>query len=172
MSVNLKRLNELFSVPILGLGTLALCSLILAAPLLDSSGNHGLASAIYAGFSPVCHQLQGRSFELLGRPWAVCQRCSGIYFGLLIGAMLSNLAFSRLASAAHRRNWVLVASAPLALDVGLQALGIWSDRPFSRAFTGLLFGTMVGSLLARALGEILSETHSHRLSSNLDGGIT
>ena len=36
-------------------------------------------------FSYICHQQADRSFHVLGEQFAVCSRCFGVYFGLLLG---------------------------------------------------------------------------------------
>src|SRR3990170_3560751 len=57
---------------------------ILLAPYLRSRSSpwSGLAYAVY---SPVCHQVAGRSLRCFGEPLAVCTRCTGIYLGFLLG---------------------------------------------------------------------------------------
>ena len=64
---------------------LALTALIIVAPLARAAGYNGLAHALYLGFSPICHQLPDRSFHLHDFPFAVCARCTGLYFGLAAG---------------------------------------------------------------------------------------
>ncbi len=66
-----------------------ICLLIIAAPLIAANSNSLLSSFIYLFFSPACHQLPARSFAILGYPWGVCQRCAGIYLGLLAAALFS-----------------------------------------------------------------------------------
>src|SRR5207302_9212063 len=58
------------------------CLLIMAAPMLR-------ISAIYLFFSRICHQDPLRSWHLFGEPLAVCIRCTSIYCGFFLGALLS-----------------------------------------------------------------------------------
>lgn len=53
---------------------------------------YGLALAVYAIGSFVCHQLPQRSFYLWSVPMPVCARCAGIY----AGAAFASLFFVRL----------------------------------------------------------------------------
>lgn len=53
---------------------------------------YGLALAVYAIGSFICHQLPQRSFHLWSVPMPVCARCAGIY----AGAAFASLFFVRL----------------------------------------------------------------------------
>jgi uncharacterized membrane protein len=53
-----------------------------------SRGASLLALAVYGIGSFVCHQLRDRSFHLWSAQLPVCARCTGIYFGAAIGALL------------------------------------------------------------------------------------
>ncbi len=130
-----------------------LCLSIVAAPYLAAHHCPAVAAFLYFFYSPVCHQLPGRSFKLMGASWAVCQRCSGIYFGLLAGSLLP--AFNG-ALPPLRRTLVLAATAPLALDALLPMIGIWISSPASRFSTGLLFGTMLSTLLLSGITEFVN----------------
>lgn len=132
-----------------------LCALILAPPVLFSTGNSATASVISFFFSPFCHQSADRSFMLLGFPLAVCQRCSGIYIGLFIGSILDSAWLHR--SSALRRRWIIAATIPLALDALLPYCGLWASTDFSRFITGLCFGIFAAFLLVRGIGELLHE---------------
>ena len=57
---------------------------------------YGLALAVYAIGSFVCHQLPQRSFYLWSVPMPVCARCAGIY----AGAAFASLFFVRLTASA------------------------------------------------------------------------
>src|SRR6059036_2100079 len=91
---------------------------VVAAPLAGRHGHPRAASAIYALFSTVCHQRAERSFFLASEPFAVCQRCTGIYFGLFLGPLVAGGALAR-ARIRTRRAWVVGATLPLALDAAL-----------------------------------------------------
>jgi len=49
---------------------------------------------VYAVGALVCHQLPARSFHVWGAQMPVCARCTGIYFGAALGAVI---ALARLA---------------------------------------------------------------------------
>lgn len=154
------RFARLIFIAMLG----ASCALFLAAPLFVAHRNWLAAGIAYMFFSPVCHQIPARCFTLLGYPWAVCQRCAGIYLGAFFTALLYSgipkLARMRLT----QRAWVIVAVIPMLLDAGLPSLGLWSNTPMSRFSTGLLFGIMLSSLLIPAISEFISELRCKRRS--------
>jgi uncharacterized membrane protein len=126
-----------------------MAALIVAAPLL---GERPEAGWIRVLFAPLCHQKPDRSFHLAGAALPVCQRCAGIYAGLLIGGLAPA---SLLAAAGVRRRAVaLAAAAPILIDAGLGLAGLWSGTPASRAATGLLFGTAAAALAMMGLTEL------------------
>ena len=129
--------------------------MVLGGPSLAAGGHFFLSALVYTAFSPICHQMPERSFELLGFPWAVCHRCSGIYLGVLLAAVFYTAIPHRLTAHDMRRHWVVAAAAPLVIDVGLTAAGVWDNVPLSRLSTGFLFGAMLSSLLVPALSEPL-----------------
>jgi hypothetical protein len=49
---------------------------------------YGLAVAAYSVGHLICHQLPARSFHLWGAALPVCARCSGIYVGAAIAALV------------------------------------------------------------------------------------
>jgi len=100
-------------------------------------------------FAPLCHQLPGRSPSLDGTQLAVCDRCFGIYAGVLSGVVTAGWAqgvWGRLRRIDHL---VLLGSLlPLVVDWIGPVLGLWSNGPISRAATGLLFGVVAASFTA------------------------
>ena len=71
-------------------GAAAWCALLLVAPAAASvpANLRRLGALLYGLFSPLCHQIDARSFHLCGEPLAVCGRCSAIYFGFLSGTII------------------------------------------------------------------------------------
>jgi uncharacterized membrane protein len=125
-----------------------------AAPLL-ASGPYPLPGGfLYLSFAQVCHQNPERSFFLRGHPFAVCHRCSGIYFGLLIGSLLGGILRHLAIDAVRRRRWVIAGAVPLVVDALAPMAGLWINTPLTRAATGVLFGIMVSSLLHAAAAEL------------------
>lgn len=125
---------------------------IVAAPYFATHSHPGLSSFLYLAFSPMCHQLPARCFTLMGASWAVCQRCSGIYFGLLVGSILPRMDF---ASSPRRRKFVLAATASLALDALMPLSGVWGNTQVSRSASGFLFGIALSMVFLEGLAELL-----------------
>jgi uncharacterized membrane protein len=115
-------------------------SLIVVAPLALAYGHDFTALVIYKSFSRFCHQIPERSFYLDGHPFAVCARCTGIYFGFAAGVLLYPLARSLRREDAPARKWLLVALVPTALDFALDFFGIWQNTHLTRSVTGALLG--------------------------------
>lgn len=109
-------------------------------------------SMVMRAFSGLCHQLPARSLHVGETPLAVCDRCLGIYTGLLLGALVLPLVSGR-ARWLHRNAGLAVAAAlvPLAIDWLGPVLGGWSNGPMSRVVTGGLFGIVTGLLVAYAV---------------------
>jgi uncharacterized membrane protein len=134
-----------------------LCLSILAAPFLTSLRHPVPAAVFYLSFSTVCHQIPERCFTLLGYPLAVCQRCSGIYFGLWIGALLYPAIPEIIRCRVIRRSWVLGAIIFLALDAGLALMGLWTNTPLTRFASGMVFGASSSILLLTGIAEFLRD---------------
>ena len=122
---------------------LAICSLIIAAPIALAGGRQTVAYNIYLPFSYLCHQIPARSFHLAEHPFAVCSRCTGIYSGFLLGVIVYPLIKSFRSTTTPARKWLFLAAVPLAIDFFLEFLGIWHNTHSSRFFTGALLGTVV-----------------------------
>jgi uncharacterized membrane protein len=144
---------------------LVVCLCIIAAPILVSHACLVSASVLYLLFSGICHQIPERSFLLLGYPLAVCQRCFGIYVGLLIGGGLAIRWMHQ--SARRRRFWVLCAVFPMALDGFVSLAGIWSGTALSRWSTGLIFGALISSLVLHGVIEFVREAPWRRVATSL-----
>jgi uncharacterized membrane protein len=127
---------------ILAVGALGVFGLIVAAPVAFASDHEVIALTIYASFSKVCHQLSDRSFYIGGHPFAVCSRCTGLYAGFAAALLFYPLTNSLKRTYAPQRKWLFLAAVPMAIDVGVQALGIWQNTHSSRFFTGALLGTV------------------------------
>ena len=73
--------------------TLAWAALLVAVPFIASrahatSPGSVLVVAVYGIGSLICHQLPERSWRLWTAQMPVCARCTGIYFGAAIAALL------------------------------------------------------------------------------------
>jgi uncharacterized membrane protein len=87
-----------------------------------------------------CERDPARTLSLYGVPLAVCARCSGIYFGVGLGALLRAPQLSARAT----RLWVMVGAALMLLDVSLEEHGLHGAWPGVRVLTGLLLSYPVG----------------------------
>ena len=97
-----------------------------------------------AVFASVCHQQPSRSFWMNGAPLAVCERCFGIYFGLLLGV---SIAFIHHPSLSFLKPAAVLAVILLSMDGFGSMFGIWDGTPSIRVGTGLAMGLIGGFLL-------------------------
>ena len=123
-------------------GSLAVMSLIIGAPLALDAGHPFWGFTIYKAFSYVCHQIPERSFFIAGHQFAVCARCTGLYAGFTVAAILYPFVRSLRQTEAPPRKWLFLAAAPLAIDFAVGYLGIWENTHSSRFATGALLGAV------------------------------
>jgi uncharacterized membrane protein len=114
--------------------------LIVAAPLLLEKHYASPALLLYQSFSAICHQRPERSFHLSGFPLTVCARCAGIYAGFLLGLLVYPFARRLDDETMPERRWLLLAAAPMLIDVAGDAVGLFASSFASRAITGLIGG--------------------------------
>jgi uncharacterized membrane protein len=126
----------------LAIGATLVCGLIVLAPFAVSSGRNTLAFIIYASFNHACHQLPERSFFVVGHPFAVCSRCTGLYAGFTAALLFYPLAGFLKRTYTPARKWLFWAAVPMVVDVGGDVLGIWNNTHYSRFFTGVLLGAV------------------------------
>ncbi|QXD16370.1 DUF2085 domain-containing protein [Rhodocaloribacter litoris] len=107
-------------------------------------------SLLMTAFSAVCHQLPGRSPHVDGVALAVCHRCYGILWGMLLAAP-GFFLFRRWDSLLYRHALPVLAVAlvPAGMDWLAGVLGVWQNTPVSRLATGLLFGIVAGYYVTR-----------------------
>jgi uncharacterized membrane protein len=126
--------------------TIVWCAAIVLAPVLATMGNAPRISAeMYQFFGKVCHQIDSRSLHIGGEKFAVCARCSAIYFSFL--AMLLVYPFLPKITIKESRLWILVIILPMLLDVLLDAIGIHASTISTRLCTGSFFGLGIAYLL-------------------------
>lgn len=112
--------------------------------LLDAGGVWSdVANLMYPAFHRICHQLDGRSFHLLGHQLAVCERCASIYVAFLAGVLCYPLSGTRIRSMLLNRTILLFSLAPMVADVVLDMSGLYASSVITRMFTGMLFGIVV-----------------------------
>jgi uncharacterized membrane protein len=120
-----------------------LLALVVAAPLLKASGLHAAAGVVYGAFALACHQMDERSFHLLGFKLAVCARCFGLYAGALAGALLYPLARPLVRRDLPARVWLIAAAVPTSIDFALGFFRVWENTHASRFLTASLLGVVV-----------------------------
>jgi uncharacterized membrane protein len=127
---------------ILLLLTAVWCSGILLAPALHA-GHPEAASMLYSTYAPMCHQIEGHCFHLFDAKWGVCIRCSAIYFSFFLSLLFYPLV-RRLSNPSYpERWWVILAVAPMIVDVFLNFTGIHPSTPLTRMISGALFGLVL-----------------------------
>jgi uncharacterized membrane protein len=134
--------NVLFMYALILAGSLVWVVAIFLAPYLKSR-NSPVGALIYALFAPVCHQIPGRSFSLVGHPLAVCARCLGIYLCFLLGTLLYPIGGRLTRIRLPQLRTFLVISAPIAADTAANFLRLWSSSNVLRLATGLLWGLLL-----------------------------
>ena len=146
-------------------GALLWCGAIVLAPILAVLPEPfaAVGNAMYGLFSPVCHQIEERSFEVLGLPLAVCTRCTAVYGGFLAGVLLYPLVRS-VDHPVYPPRWITaLAVFPMLVDVVMGWTGIHPVSGATRVFTGAFFGLIVPFVVLPALGEAVQEfVASHR----------
>ncbi len=127
----------------------AVFTLALLPPFVPETWHAVLMQA----FGSVCHQIPERSPHWGGVPIAVCDRCIGIYAGLLLGIAGGGVIHTLLSKVYKYAPWVLaMILLPLAADWVGPVLGAWANTPVSRGGTGLFVGVGAGLLIVAALG--------------------
>jgi uncharacterized membrane protein len=138
-------------------------ALIVAAPVAAGGGHETLAFVLYHGLSGVCHQMPERAFWVAGHPLAVCARCTGIYAGFTLIALLYPLVARPLATrGTPRREWLILALAPTTFDFTLGITGLWANTHLSRALTGAWLGAWLAFYVVPGVLEISRQRRRRR----------
>jgi len=139
-------------------GAVAAILALAVAPPFVAPAWRGL---IVAAFAPACHQLPGRSPHIDGIALAVCDRCLGIYLGVLLGVAAAAALRSLWHTLGRRGRYVLIGSlVPLGADWIAAWIGLWQGTPWTRAATGLLFGAVAASFVLHTLFARMNEPSS------------
>ena len=117
----------------------------LAAPVAPVA-----TTALYAIGALICHQLPERSFHVDGHQWLVCARCSGLYAGAGLGALLAWAYVRRHPSVVWPRPRVLttlqVVALPTLITVGTAWLGLGDPPNRWRAVLAVPLGLVAGAV--------------------------
>ena len=125
-----------------------------SAPLFKRLGADAYAQATYEAFAPFCHQLDDRSLLAFGYKVAVCARCTGVYSGLILSALVLPL-YRGIGRKDAPEGWILLMSfAPLLLDGSTQLIGLRQSTNAVRFATGLVFGAGLVPYLAAAVSRL------------------
>jgi uncharacterized membrane protein len=91
-------------------------------------------------FSLVCHQDPEKSFTYAGKQMLVCARCTGIYLGAAMAAVISLFPFNiRM----PYKKYLFVSALPLFADVILYNSGVYSYNKSTALITGIILGSAV-----------------------------
>ena len=137
---------------------LLLVSLIIIAPVAMANGHTDVALGVYRAFGTFCHQRPDRSYFIDGHKFAVCSRCTGLYFGFALTLLVYPLIRSLRNAATPRLIFLLLAALPLAIDFSLTFLGIWENTHTSRLLTGALLGGAAVFYVVPGLVELSART--------------
>jgi len=119
-----------------------------------ANGFNTIAAPIYGFFSYICHQISNRSFHIEGEEFAVCSRCFGVYFGLLMGFLIYPLWRKIDEIEPVPRFWLFLSMIPIGVDWSLGVFGIWENTYLSRFVTGLILGVACATFLVPGLVEV------------------
>ena len=146
---------------------LALVSLIVVAPVAAASGYSTVARGIYGAFAMLCHQFPERSYFIDGHQFAVCARCTGVYGGFTLMLLLYPLIGSLKNTVTPPRSWLILATIPLVIDVGVNFLGVWQNTHTSRLLTGALLGGVAVFYVMPGIISLAARSKPPRLSFTL-----
>jgi uncharacterized membrane protein len=105
------------------------------------------AVSVYFVGSAVCHQLDARSFHVLGHQMPVCARCTGIYVGAAIAALAVGVRRGRSTLALNPRWLVGLALLPAAASLIYEwGTGV-APSNLTRGATGVVAGGTVAWLV-------------------------
>jgi uncharacterized membrane protein len=99
--------------------------------------------AVYGIGSVVCHQLPARSFHLWAAQMPVCARCTGIYAGAAIAAVVVLTSFDRRLRHDNPRMVVALAALPTAATLAYEWTTGVTPSNWIRAVAGACLGAAV-----------------------------
>jgi uncharacterized membrane protein len=118
-------------------------------------------------YQPVCHQLEERSLRVAGEPSLVCSRCAGLYLGGALGLLVMAVTMTPLRGS--RLTWLLAASAPTLVDVGVRVAGLPGLPNLPRLLVALPAGVVLGMLLGEALSDLGARKPAEPSDANTNG---
>jgi len=115
-----------------------------------------LAIAVYGIGAVACHQLPARSFHLGAAQMPVCARCTGIYLGAALAAVMATRAGAAAPGGRARplltpRTLVVLAAVPTAATLAFEwSTGVTPSNGV-RALAGLPLGAAVAWVIAKSV---------------------
>jgi uncharacterized membrane protein len=139
------------------------CSLIVLTPVL--AGMQGfpesVSTILYLFFSNVCHQIDDRSYHIMGHALGVCSRCSFIYFAFLLGVILYPF-IHKLNNVRMPAIWVIITAVVLMLvDSVLDIFDVFNNTFLTRSVTGFFLGFVLPFYLIPGFTIFSYEIHSY-----------
>ncbi|MHB2149718.1 DUF2085 domain-containing protein [Calditrichota bacterium LG25] len=131
-----------FYLKLLLVGLLVLNLLNALAPLLVGSSHalfQWIGTGIYFLLDPACHQQPERSFFIKGLPMALCVRCTFIYLGMAAGLVMIMVKKRLFLPEAVYVSFLIF----LILEIGTEAIGIYSNFKTLRSISGLVSGILL-----------------------------
>ena len=105
-------------------------------------------------YSLVCHQEKNKLLLFGGAETLTCARCTGIYLGLLLSSFIVLIKLSKWKL---HINILLIAAAPMMVDVLFTSLNIYNYSKFIAFSTGLLLGSTGFFYLYAGLNDLILE---------------
>lgn len=142
--------------------SLVWCSLIILTPILASMTGfpQSVSSVLYIFFSSACHQIDDRSYHIMGHMLGVCSRCSFIYFSFLLGIILYPF-IHKLDNVRMPAIWVIITAAGIMLaDSLLDIFDILDNTFLTRSITGFILGVVLPFYLIPGFTILSYEIHS------------
>lgn len=151
---------------LVGLSAVSVWTLsIIAAPIAADLGLTTVSSAIYQFYGLLCHQIPDRSFYVLEHHFAVCSRCFGVYFGLVLGFVIYPLIRKIEEIEPFSRIWLFLSLVPIGIDWSLGVFGVWDNSHLSRFLTGSILGIACAVFIIPGIVEI-GQNFSHKKRGN------
>jgi uncharacterized membrane protein len=156
---------------LISLGSLLLLGFYTATDPQRLNNSLILDGSDWAGYA-FCHRFVSHSFTINGRPMALCARCTGMYLGVALTAILLGLA-GRLRHADLPTKPVMVVLALFVAVMGLDGLNsvgyslpilphLYEPQNGLRLVTGMGTGLAMGAFMLPALGQTLWKTEHFR----------
>ena len=121
-------------------------------PFIIDIKNPLLSYLINKIYSTVCHQENFKCISYEGHRMFVCARCTGIYFGAFIAAIVElRFIFPELPL-----KLLFLSSTPLLLDVIFSTTGVYEYSQIFAFITGIIFGFVIYLFIIKELENFIA----------------